>query len=431
MRRTTKLVVAALLSVQFATSSSYAGRNECVAQFTGTLPLSKLAADFKSFMQATPYVDGGVAPDSPIYNQGRAEICWSYTLKELVRQTLFKITGGKVTAEISPDHNGFWHFYFQIKQHPAYFAKLRERVAAGMSIADATAEAVALIRDRNNSKAQREAGFVIESGSDEPTALNEAKLIGMVPQEIFNRPITGDQQAADLVAALNNLVSDVIHASPQQIGSVNKADGISDGLYSMLVSRVMPVLNENSSSKANALRPNDTFVHTDGNTYTPLSFMTHFAQFDPTAYVDIRMTANNQTMIYAAIQASLDAGLAIPVGWAVYQQKALEASGVADVDDLQQAPVALNGGHATIIENMKTIGGTIIGFIFKNSWGLIGLTSNGVQSTVVSLLGYFGITPGYLQYGLADGNPPDFLFHSSIVNANSPFAPLLKQVQTH
>ncbi len=435
MRKTSKfLSVVAFASISFLALNSFANGDECIdgfVRYSGNA--SKISADLSSFQKATPLVNGGIAPGSKILNQKYAEICWAYGFNELVDQNLHTNTG--VTLETSPDHNGFWHFYFQIKEHPMYFAKLAGRVKRGeISLEEASLEAVLMMRLRPNSRAAAQAEFVVHSGSDEPTALNEAKLIGLVPQTLFDRPITSNNQALTLVASLKDLVGSILNA-PNRTSIFNgvDSDGINTPLYQLMTDKLSPVLNASSANKHLPYRPNDQFVHTDGNSYTPLSFMKSVAQFDPNSFVDVQMTSANQKLLESAIQASLTLPkpIPVPVGFAIYNQQGFQSSGVASSDLVLQGQVKLAGGHLVLIENTRTLDAAFAGAVFKNSWDLQGLDANGNQPSNPSLSGYNGITPGYLLYTILQHEPPDFLFHISVVNQNSPFSALLKNQQNN
>ncbi len=434
MRRTTKLLsVTALLTMQFATISAFANGPMCIAAVTGSLPSTTMKPDLQTFMQGTPLLKGGVDPGSPIFNQRMGEICWSYALKRIVMGWTIKLTGKP--DYIAPDHNAFWHNFDQITSHPRYFAEIRKKVAAGMSIDDAVNMIVKLMKENTSTAEKAAAGFVVEQGSDEPTALTEALKYGMSPAELFDRPITSLQQAADLDAALKRVVAQVISSPHTSLGN-NDSFGISNNLYNLFVKEVVPVLNasvaptQNGQPPLNPIRPGQTFTLADGSTHTTSTYMTDYLKMNPKDWNDVRQTSSNLDLIHQAIEASLKANFEVAVGWPVFNQKQLEQINAASTDILQ-GQVVLAGGHATVITNQRKIQAQYVGNVMANSWGPQGTDADGNPTGNPEDSGYDIITPGYLIYGLQSGNPSDFLFHNSIVNANSPFASLLKQIVRH
>ena len=148
MIRTQKLLfVVTLVALQFSGLNSFATSSQCISSFVQTAPAAVgIPADLSIFKAATPLKNGGIAPGSKILNQKCSSICWAYGLNELVDQMLLTNTG--VAIETSPDHNGFWHFYFQIQNHASYFTRLANRIQSGqISLEDATREAINLMKD--------------------------------------------------------------------------------------------------------------------------------------------------------------------------------------------------------------------------------------------------------------------------------------------
>ncbi len=429
IRTQKRLFVATLLALQFSGINSFATSSQCISSFVQTAPAAVgIPADLSIFKAATPLKNGGIAPGSKILNQKCSSICWAYGLNELVDQMLLTNTG--VAIETSPDHNGFWHFYFQIQNHASYFTRLANKIQSGqISLEDATREAINLMKMRPFSKAAADAGFVVHSGSNEPTALNEAKVIGIVPTALYDRPIVTPEQADDLDASLKNLVSSILSSPVRKTMFGNAdADGINTPLFQLMTQKLSPVLNAASTNGRNPYRPNDTFIHTDGKTYTPITFMKSVAQFDPDDFVDVHMTAANQAMVQNAVVASLSLPkpIPVPIGFAIFNQEAFQKSGVASSDIVSKGPVELAGGHLTLIENVRVSGSSFVGVIFKNSWGPQGLNANGTPTLDPNQSGYNGITSGYLKYTIQQDVGPDFLFHISVVNPNSQYSPLLQ-----
>jgi hypothetical protein len=178
-------------------------------------------------------IRGGVKPWSKgkVRNQFDEEICWSYTLNE------FADKGGKNNS--SPEHNGFWHIYFQFSKHQQYFDQLRKKVRSGkISKRDAIKEVNLMFRLRKGSATARKAGFVVDAGSDETTALLEAGNIGFVDNSLFDHKLRTAKQANDFQAQLSKLITQFLSNDTKlKTYQVTDKYGINDDLYDLLVER--------------------------------------------------------------------------------------------------------------------------------------------------------------------------------------------------
>jgi hypothetical protein len=380
--------------------------------------------DLIAFQAGVPQVVGGVKPWStlPIRNQCDAGFCWSYTLNETVDGQAQLKTG--VQYITSADHNGFWHLYFQFFNHKQYFNELRKKVANGaISKLQARREALLMLSLRPGSTLARQAGFVVQSGSDETTALIEAATVGFIPDALFDHPVKTARQASALQSALNKLIDGLLSDTSQlSTYTTTAADGINDELYGLLSTNLKPFYG--GSSTHLPYRPNDPFTITqaDGTTatHTPQTYMKQVLQFDPTAYGEVTMTPQNQALLLQAVHDVLmdpTNPQAVPIGFPVYNQKLAQQQGVFAANTELPKPV---GGHEVLLENTLLSPptdpnpGSLVGLVAQNSWNTgTGLTIDGKPSAIASQTGYYGFTPQYLIDTISE--PSSFMLPRSVL----------------
>jgi hypothetical protein len=374
------------------------------------------SSDLSAFDEGKPLVPGGVV-HIPVGNQRFAEICWAYALKELADSLHFRDTGELVLS--SPDHSGFWHIYSQIFAHKSYFARLSRRVASGeLSMDQATTQAVKMLHSRPGSLNAKAAGFIVEAGSDEPTALSEAVVFGMVPDTLYDRPITSLSETKSLDNTLKSLVKTIL-TSPDRssmFGSTD-ADGINSALYNLIVQDLQPYMKGSGENNHPPYRPGDKFSY-NGQTYTPADFMSRVLNFDPSKFAMVIATQDNQDLVYQAIQDSLTAPKPVPVvmGFLVLNQKQAEKAGIWSENIFVGQQPQLAGGHDVLIVNAKVDDkGQLLGHIFQNSWGPQGLDANGNQATSAAQAGYNAVTVGYNNFLLGIQQGSDFVFSKDLL----------------
>ncbi len=434
MKRIAKLLsLSALITVQIIGQYSFAGRLECRDIFAKSSRAAVgIGPDLATYEGAKPLVDGGLQPNPPVDDQCDAEICWAHGEAKLAAQKKYKESGKFIP--LAPDHSGFWHFYYQVSDHGSYFTRLANRinnpdVSKRISLQQAVDQAVLVMTLRPKSRTATEVGFSVESGSNMPDALSEASKVGMVPFEMYDRPITTIDQADALTKSLKDLVT-VILTTPaparKAMFGQKDADGVNTPLYNLMTDKLAPVLNVSSANKHLPYRPNDKFIF-EGQEYTPLTFMIQQMNFHPEEYPDIQMTAENASLIYEAINASIvEFEIPVLIGFAIYNQAGFESSGVASADLVQTKPIVLAGGHLTEIINSR-ISQNFFAAVFENSWSEQGRDANGAKPASPAVSGYNGITQGNMAYATQQGEPPDFTFHQSVL-ADPRFASLLKFV---
>jgi hypothetical protein len=380
----------------------------------GTHGLAK--GDLALFNSASPLVPGGIF-HVPVENQTCRSICWSFTLNEHADAESKKVTG---TLNLTtPDHNGYWHLYFEIFNHKQYFNKLAAKVASGkISEADAITEAERMLRSRPGSRDAQQAGYTLDPGSDESIALTEAKIVGFVPASLFSLPLNTPAQAQNFQKGLNSLLKSIL-ANPRQLQqySTTDADGINTPLYNLLNQNLQPYLSAGGSTHP-PYRPNDTFT-VNGATYTPVTYMTQQMKFDPDAWSMVNLTAQNAPLIRQAIHDSLTGSnpTGVPVGFGLYNQAAFEQGGVLSTDLFATTAPVLAGGHETLIVNGKVdANAQVQGDIFQNSWGAQGLDIDGAQPASPDQSGFNGMTLDYIDFTVQQGEPPQYLFSKTLLS---------------
>lgn len=440
MQRTAKLLsLSAFLTVQILGQSVFAVGPQCANVFRsgdeqvmhrGAIQFSTGAsgttADVLRLKAAKPLVDGGIYSEEPILNQECVGFCWAYGFAELAQD----MSGGSTI--FSPEHSGFWHFYFQIAQHPAYFTNLINRIQSSdplkkMTLEQATDEAILMLSLRPHSRTAAAAKFVVDEGSDEPTALTEAKIVGIIPAQIYSRPIATPDQANQLSLGLKSLVKAILLTKNRSSFSQKDADGINTPLYQLMVQEIGPAFNAASKDNHAPYRPNEQFTLPDGSTHTPLSYMSDVAKFNPEDWVDVQMTLANIDLVQDAMRTSLTLKHPIPVptGFAIFgDQQQFQTEGFLSRKFLAGA---LIGGHLTLSKNQLVDGNGVVADMEMNSWGPQGLTANGTVSSDSTQIGFDGLTVDYLKGTILKQEPPDALFHKSILQMPK-YAPLLKDV---
>jgi hypothetical protein len=418
----------------FATTKTTAcvtsGMKTALSHPEGAAP-APVQGDLNAFNEAVPVIPNGVV-DYPVQDQQCADDCWAWGENGLATAMHQKATGNVVLS--SADHSAFWHYYFQIFYHGNYYESLSKKVHAGkMTLQQAVDEAILMMHTLPGSTTARAAGYTLQPGSVESTALWETQKVGLMPASVYSHPITTVKESSALTASLKGLIAQVI-TNPGQMAQFKTMDpdGINTPLYNLCVKELAPYF-QGASADHPPFRPGDTFVW-NGSNYTPLSWMANGIGFDPTAWTMVTKTPQNAALIEQAIQESLKAQIPVPIGFMIYNQLAAQKAGTWSMDLFANGtkPV-LAGGHEVIISNAKAVGvptGPVQGKVIRNSWGLQGLDANGAQPASPALSGYNGITQAYENFTLQQGEPSNFVFSNAFIAANPQFKTLLQAAPT-
>lgn len=430
LRRKSILVTAALLLISVPIVWASTPDDFCETAYnTANVGIKKMLAEIptpKPSSFGKVLVKGGV-PHPPARNQRYAEICWSYTLNGLAESELIKNTGEFV--HLSPDHNGFWNVYFQIKNHLAYFTELNAKIAAMPKGEQSEAKIKAIEEFYGALKSKKTVNLKLwqpNMGSREPLAIKQVATVGFVPDKLFDAAMKNQPAETDLETAVKDFIGkylldeDKVHSFEGK----NAEDGINDGLFKALSKQLSPAMG------SKPLRPGETFVY-DNKEYTPITFMREKMGFNPDDWVSIVATPETHDLALKALTESLKRGHAVPIGFPIFMDK-INGEGPPMMYRAEKAglfsPIYCNngvckvvdGGHEVLavngrIQPKKTQVSTTI---VKNSWGETGRDVNGevVPETEEDKRGYYFFTADYLGNSFKVHDNWDLVIHKDVAN---------------
>jgi hypothetical protein len=371
----------------------------------------------------------------PILNQGPEDLCWSESETELAISE-FKKANPKSSVKLSPEYSGFWHVYFQMKNHLEYFNKIAKKVAKlppserAQAIQELSQESLRLMKQPSR-YVEKTLSWAPSQGSDEAIAMGEADAVGMMPHEAFNGVRKTMSAENSFENAIQRFVSENFF-DPAKLKSYESvaADGINDPLYKQLSAKLKPQLG------AKPPRPHDPFLY-NNKTYTPLTFMKEHLKFNPNDFKVFSATPATHKLMLEAISDSLARGYRVPIGMPIFAdvvpgtevnfQMLAEHTGIFSPELCPGGKCAeIGGGHEIVITNEIKKNGKTTALVDENSWNLVGRAADGRMTKFRNKRGYDLITEDYLVQGMKAGFPYDITIPKEVAELKK-YASLLKE----
>jgi hypothetical protein len=359
-----------------------------------------LATLFSVSLLAHANTAGTPVPHSPARDQKSIGFCWAYTLTGLIEGERLR-SGATPAVHVSGEYIGFYHMYFQIKNHIGWFRKLAKRIKeGGLEHSDGSIEDVyERIYVRNHF-------FTPDEANEESRALIELGLVGVVPQNVYSETYNDDQDAA-LTARLKKFIKEnLFDEAKLDVYDQGGADTINETL-----------LKEFSAAfGSKPPRPTDTFTYR-GQTYTPRQFLNQYLQFEPDDFVEITATKATHARDIGLVHELLQKGISVPIGFTIFKDK--DSKGVAIDDNIVTTGVFTSAvcpndhctkedtGHEVLAVNwLENAAGTLTGLIVKNSWGKTGFSDKGKNTATAGDKGFYIIDSDYLLNSITGSNDP-------------------------
>jgi len=339
-------------------------------------------------------------PHSPARDQKSIGFCWAYTLTGLIEGERLR-EGTSPVVHVSGEYIGFYHMYFQIKNHIGWFRTLIKRMKdGGVQHPDGSVEdAYERIYVRNHF-------FTPDEANEESRALVELSLVGAVPQSVYSQTWNDDQEAK-LAARLKKFIK-------ENLFDEGKLDIYDQGGPDTINETLLKEFSTAFGSKPP--RPTDTFDYR-GQTYTPTQFLSRYLAFNPDNYVEVTATKSTHARDLSLVHELLQKGISVPVGFTVFKDK--NSKGQAVDDDLTDTGLFTssdcpNGhctkedaGHEVLAVNwLENASGAMTGLIVKNSWGKTGFNDKGKNTLTVGDKGFYIIDSDYLLNSITGSKDP-------------------------
>lgn len=381
----------------------------------GTLLLATSVARATPLSQSPPYPSLeseaviGPVTHSPARDQGDVGFCWAYSAAGFMEGEALK-QGKKVT--LSPEYLGLHHLPNLLYQLLPVFD------AADFDVTGILSFLVRLVVDTIVVQLVAPEGSISFSES-----LADVSSIGMVPESVFSMKFPLGKDA--------NGKSVEIHPTLQERIQGFVTAKLLDKRWVEYYEKNPEVFRKDffDSLNIHPPMPTDTFEY-EGKTYTPITFMKNYLQFNSDDYQEVAVTQGPYQNIFDKIaqlgvsmngvtppnwpkpltgltrdqvldiaRSSIRDNRAVPIALLILEdQKLAESSGVLSNANCENGACTSSvGGHAILMTGMKQkADGSLNAVIIKNSWGDIGLNDHGASSTVNGTRGFFLVTPDYL-----------------------------------
>jgi hypothetical protein len=348
----------------------------------------------------------GPVMHSPVRDQADVGFCWSYSLSGYLEGEALK-KGKKVT--LSPEYLALNHLpnlmyeflpLFETVDDAGFFTRLLVRVLVAPLISP-------------------------EGSVSFSESLYDVGSIGMVPETFFAQKFPFGKglfgQKVEIHPTLQERITKFVRAKLFTKANVQFYEKNPEAFRKDFFDGI----------GIHPPKPTDTFTY-EGKSYTPISFMRDYLEFNPEDYQEIAvmkgeykslpdklaeggldmsamakqswpkpLSGYSQAEALAVMQKALADNTSVPVTFLVLEdQKLAEQNGVfSNANCVGGACKKSVGGHAVLATGMKidasAAGAPVSAVVIKNSWGDIGLNDQGQVSAAAGSKGFFLIARDY------------------------------------